>query len=94
MSKTVVQQLIEANERAEALKADIAAMKAKKMELDRTAKVLEDKLAAKGKSAGGTVSVSATATSQAQAEYATLHTSERRAFRVKNWKLLGISEER
>jgi hypothetical protein len=87
MSKTVVQQLVDADERIKALETELKAAK------DETTKARVSAALATAK-ATTTTTTGAMTPAQAQAEYAKLPPDEKKAYRVKNWRLLGISEER
>jgi hypothetical protein len=88
MSKTVVQQLVDADERIKALETELKTAK------DETTKARVSAALATAKTATTTTTTGAMTPAQAQAEYAKLPPEEKKAYRVKNWRLLGISEEK
>ncbi len=85
----MVQQLVDADERIKALETELKAAK------DETTKARVSAALATAKTATTTTTTGAMTATQAQAEYASLKTPEdKKAYRVKNWRVLGCSEEK
>jgi len=86
MSKTVVQQLIEANEKIDALKLELKAAQGEATKARLSA--------VSAKPTPSTATGSALTAETAKEIYAKLPTADRKEFRRTNWKLLGISLEK